>query len=124
MGITFAFSRLSGDILGETNAFKSEVVGMIWAAVAALQMRVAGKVTFRCDNLAALGIAEGTCRAGEVPIVQPLRCMHLCVSAEAQVRPKYEHVKGHEGDPANELADALADAACKNCNESGPSASA
>ncbi|CAE7564448.1 unnamed protein product [Symbiodinium necroappetens] len=48
-----------GDQSQTINAFGSEIVGLFWAAVAAFQLPFSGRVIFRCDNQAALGIAAG-----------------------------------------------------------------
>ena len=115
-----ASQALVGNGLGKVDAFKTEVVGMFWSGIAALKLRVAPKVCFRCDNMAALGVASGAFQAIAVPVVQALRSIHMCVAVEAGNAPSYLHVKGHAGDVANELADSLADMAARGSTDSGP----
>ena len=90
------------------NAFGSEIVGLFWAAVAAFQLPFPGRVVFRCDNQAALGIAAGSHTAPSHPVVAACQNLHLAFSLRFPGRARYLHVRGHAGDPSNELADAAA----------------
>ena len=90
------------------NAFGSEIVGLFWAAVAAFQLPFSGRVVFRCDNQAALGIVAGGHTAPCHPVVAACQNLHLAFSLRFPGRARYLHVRGHAGDPSNELADAAA----------------
>ena len=50
---------LGGHEAGPINAFASELVGLIWAAVVCFQLHFDIPVVFRCDNQAALAISTG-----------------------------------------------------------------
>ena len=90
------------------NAFGSEIVGLFWAAVAAFQIPFHGPVLFRCDNEAALGIASGSHVAPSQTVTVACQSLHHAFALRFPGRASYAHVRGHSGDPANELADAAA----------------
>ena len=94
--------------VGPANAFASELVGLYWAALMCFQLRVPCDVLFRCDNQAALGIASGQATGGDHAICRACQGLHFGLRFWLQPSPSYAHVYGHSGDPANELADALA----------------
>ena len=119
-GTMDAFRALPSDVVGSLDAFKAEIGGLFWAAVAVYQLHPAGDICFRCDNISALGVAQGCCQALQVPIVQATRALHLGLAVGNRSCPSYEHVRGHSGDPANELADALAEFAAHRGRDSGP----
>ncbi|CAE6954209.1 unnamed protein product, partial [Symbiodinium sp. CCMP2456] len=91
-----------------TNAFGAEVVALLWAAVAALQLPIAGEVLFRADNQSALHGAEGNFDMPAYPACVALQCFHMAFRFHCRHGVRYEYVPGHQGDAANELADALA----------------
>ena len=107
-------------IAGPLDAFQAEIVGIFWAGVAVMQLHAHQAVYFRCDNQAALGIAEGIFQHANLPVLQATRALHQYVSIRARYPPAYVHVHGHCGDTANELADALAQYAANVECESGP----
>ena len=95
---------------GPINAFASEVVGLFWAAVLCYKLQFPCDVQFRCDNQAALGIAAGDATGGVHAVIKACQGLHFGLRFRSGNGPSYEHVYGHSGDFANELADALADA--------------
>ena len=92
----------------DASAFGAEIAGLFWAAVAAFQIPFSGHFVFRCDNEAALGIAAGSHVASEHPTVMACQNLHLALSLRFPHRVSHQHVRGHSGDAANELADAVA----------------
>ncbi|CAE7876696.1 unnamed protein product [Symbiodinium microadriaticum] len=112
IGFTAAASidtwRFGGDGAPALNAFCSEIVGLFWAAVAAFQIPFDGQVIFRCDNEAALGIASGSHVAPCQAVTAACQSLHQAFALRFPGRAVYAHVRGHSGDPANELADASA----------------
>ena len=107
-----------GTVAGPVNAYSSELVGLLWAAVVAFQCKFHGPTAFFCDNLAALGAADGTCACPSNPVARACQDLHQGLAFSEWGAPSYAHVRGHSGDPANELADAVAgfgaSAACFN----------
>ena len=112
IGFTAAASidtwHFGGDEAPALNAFCSEIVGLFWAAVAAFQIPFDGQVIFRCDNEAALGIASGSHVAPSQVVTAACQSLHQAFALRFPGRAVYVHVRGHSGDPANELADASA----------------
>ncbi|CAE7296601.1 unnamed protein product [Symbiodinium sp. CCMP2592] len=100
---------LAADVTTPLDAYTAETIGLMWAGIAAFQLGFCGPHVFRCDNEAALGAAAGQCRSGDLSIWRACRGIHFGFRIWAASAPDYVHVKGHEGDPANELADALAE---------------
>ncbi|CAE7234995.1 unnamed protein product, partial [Symbiodinium sp. CCMP2592] len=92
----------------DVNAYASELVGLLWASVAAFQCAYSGPIYFLCDNQAALGAAAGDCAAPAHGVAAACASLHQGLRFRQQVVPVYLQVPGHEGDFANELADALA----------------
>ena len=99
---------LGTDDNAPVNAFASELVGLVWAAVACFQLRIHLPLLFRCDNQAALGIAAGRAAGQTHAVCRACQGLHLGLRFSCASAPSYQHVHGHSGDPANELADALA----------------
>ncbi|CAE7846567.1 HERC1, partial [Symbiodinium sp. KB8] len=93
---------------GPVNAFASELVGLYWAALMCFQLRLPCATVFRCDNRAALDIASGQATGGTHVVCRACQGLHFGLRFWLQLHPTYAHVYGHSGDPANELADALA----------------
>ena len=104
----------------KVDAFVAEIAGLFWAAVGVLQLRVASPVCFRCDNHSALGIAAGSFQAPAFVLSRAMRAIHMCVGQATGHAVSYCHVRGHQGDAANELADALAEEGSGQGKESGP----
>ena len=119
-GSLLPFTQEPDSQIGDPDAFKAEVVGMFWAAVCAVQTRSHNRVCFRTDNIAALGIASGSCRHADATFLHATRALHQSIAVSSFHPPLYLHVRGHMGDAANELADALADWASERQQESGP----
>ena len=107
-GPTRAVWDFGGNEAGPVNAYASELVGLLWASIAAFQCKFCGPVTFFCDNLAALGAAQGTCAAPGHSVAAACRDLHQGLTFSEWGPPRYSHVRGHAGDSANELADAIA----------------
>ncbi|CAE7844688.1 unnamed protein product, partial [Symbiodinium microadriaticum] len=107
-GATDAIWQFGGDDAGPVNAYASELVGLLWAAVVAYQCKFRGSVAFFCDNLAALGAADSTCACPSNSVARACQDLHQGLAFSEWGPPRYAHVRGHSGDPANELADAVA----------------
>ena len=88
--------------------YLAEIAGLLWSAVAVIQMRFFGRVVFRCDCLPAIHGVSG--RSGLKPhaLCTVARALHAVLVPLLRECPHYLHVKGHAGDFANELADGLA----------------
>ena len=112
VGVAYGTTRevwdFGGAAAGPANAYASELVGLFWAAVAAFQCKFRGPLVFLCDNLAALGAAQGSCDVPFHAVAAACRDLHQGLYFSGWGVPRYEHVRGHTGDPANELADAVA----------------
>ena len=107
-----------GDALSTMGAYIAEVVGLLWAAIVVFQLRWRGNVVMRCDNISALRGASGTMTCKSHTLCNAMRALHLslfCYGANLL----YEHVHGHTGDTANELADALATFGAGNAHGHG-----
>ncbi|CAE7699183.1 unnamed protein product [Symbiodinium sp. CCMP2456] len=95
------------------DAYLAEVAGLLWAGVAAAQLPWHGDVLFRADNVSALAGVHGEVNMIPHLICTLARSVHTALQVGAHCRPSYQHVPGHAGDAANELADAAASlAAC------------
>ncbi|CAE7322558.1 hypothetical protein AK812_SmicGene13673 [Symbiodinium microadriaticum] len=57
-GPTDELWAFGGEDAGPVNAYASEIVGLLWAAVVAYQCKFQGPVAFFCDNLAATSIKD------------------------------------------------------------------
>ena len=88
--------------------FFAEVAGLLWAAIAAASLPWHGEVLFRADNISALDGARGVSNFPPHPLCALARHFHCALQVGQHCRPLYQHVPGHAGDAANELADALA----------------
>ena len=121
-GSLSTLSAVPGLLPAKVDAFVAEIAGLFWAAVGVLQLRVASPVCFRCDNQSALGIAAGSFQAPAFVLSRAMRAIHMCVSHATGHAVSYCHVRGHQADAANELADALAEEGSGQGRESGPSA--
>ena len=109
-GTTSQIWRYGGsDRTNPVNAFASELVGLVGAAVACFQLRPNCEVVFRCDNQAALHISAGEATGQTHVVVRACQGLHMGLRYCLLRAPTYDHVRGHSGDPANELADALAE---------------
>ncbi|CAE7473380.1 unnamed protein product [Symbiodinium sp. CCMP2592] len=94
---------------GPADAYAAETVGLLWAAVAAFQLQPPCDIGFLCDNMAALGGACGRNACSDHAVWRACRGLHLALHLQSSRPIPYTHVRGHEGNPANELADAMAD---------------
>ncbi|CAE7029298.1 unnamed protein product, partial [Symbiodinium sp. CCMP2456] len=90
------------------DAYSAEVAGLCWSAIASLQLAISCPVIFRSDCTSALAGAEGTVSMRSDNLCQAARCLHATASQASPAAVRYQHVPGHAGDFANELADALA----------------
>ena len=88
--------------------YLAEVSGLLWGAIAVMQLPWHGAVLFRADNIAALDGVRGNCQLLDHPLCVVARSFHRALQIRRTVMPLYQHVPGHSGDAANELADALA----------------
>ncbi|CAE7245937.1 unnamed protein product, partial [Symbiodinium sp. CCMP2456] len=110
VGCVFAALRLTEldlDAGLAVHAYIAESFGLLWASILAFRFPFFGPLVFRCDNQAALRGVEGSNRMLPGPICECARNFHLALSSSGR-RPSYQHVAGHSGDFANELADGLA----------------
>ena len=107
------FQKFAQGALASMGAYLSEMIGLFWAAVVVLQTRWRSHVVIRCDNMAALDGASGKAACKEHILCHATRSLHLALYCCLGSKLVYSHVKGHQGDPANELADSLADYAVK-----------
>ena len=90
------------------DAYSAEVAGLTWAAVAALQLAVSCPIVIRADNISALDGAQGKAALRDDGLCRMARGLHAAAGVLLGPALCYQHVEGHAGDPANELADALA----------------
>ncbi|OLQ00491.1 hypothetical protein AK812_SmicGene16849 [Symbiodinium microadriaticum] len=98
------FDACEGQHFGQVGGITSD----IWHFGGELAGPVNVPVVFRCDNLAALSIAQGTAAGQEHPVVRACQGLHFGLRFWHTNAPTYQHVRGHDGDTANELADAIA----------------
>ncbi|CAE7613083.1 CYB2, partial [Symbiodinium sp. KB8] len=102
------------------DAYDAEVAGLIWGAVAIAQLPAFGRVVVRADNISALRGVEGAAQMRASPLCLAARSLHASVGIAGSGQVRYEHVRGHSGEPANELADALAVLGATGCSSSAP----
>ena len=107
-----------GDALSTMGAYIAEVVGLLWAAIVFFQLRWRGNVVMRCDNISALRGASGTMTCKNHTLCNAMRALHLSLFCYG-TNLLYEHVRGHTGDTANELADVLATFGADNAHGHG-----
>ena len=93
---------------GAVDAYSAEVAGLLWSAVVALQLPVVCPVVLRSDNVAALHGVQGLCGMRSSPLCLAARSLHAALAIRLATLVSYAHVRGHTGDFANELSDALA----------------
>ena len=92
----------------DPDAYDAEVVGLLWCAVVMLQLPDGFDCIVRADNTSALQGVQGQATMRPSPLCEAARALHIAVDVICPGRLSYAHVQGHAGDPANELADALA----------------
>ncbi|CAE7197313.1 unnamed protein product [Symbiodinium sp. CCMP2592] len=90
------------------NAYLAETVGLLWAAVLGFKLHHCGRILFRADCQSAIEGVSGSVNTAPDPICIASRSFHLALRALRGDVAEYAHVRGHDGDPANELADGLA----------------
>ena len=90
------------------DAYDAEVAGLLWCAAVLAQLPFYGEVVVRADNISALRGAEGSAQMRTSALCAATRSLHAAVGICFQGRIRYEHVRGHTGEPSNELAHALA----------------
>ena len=90
------------------DAHLMEALGLMWAAIAILQLRFFGQVRFESDCQSAITSAQGTSKTRQHPICKAMAALHLCIRIAMPFSPQYSYVPGHCGTARNELADALA----------------
>ena len=88
--------------------YLAEVAGLLCAGIAAAHLPWHGAVVFRADNTSALAGVQGTACMSSHPLCILARDLHSALQVGHHCRAGYQHVPGHSGDEANELADALA----------------
>ena len=106
---------------GRASAYLAEVLGLLWASIFALGLPFYGEVLFRADNVAALRGAEGVADMRPHVLCAAANSFHLALRAGQRSGCFYQHVLGHAGDFANELADGLAGLCCSGIGVGVPS---
>ena len=106
---------------GPASAYLAEVLGLLWASIFALGLPFYGEVLFRADNVAALRGAEGVADMRPHVLCAAANSFHLALRAGQRSGCFYQHVPGHAGDFANELADGLAGLCCSGMGVGVPS---
>ncbi|CAE7207675.1 unnamed protein product, partial [Symbiodinium sp. KB8] len=94
------------------NAYLAEVSGLLWSALLSLRLPHFGAWVIRADNVSALAGVAGTVRLQEHIVCRAAAAVHAALRL-VRGPPTYQHVPGHSADPANELADALANHASR-----------
>ncbi|CAE6916088.1 unnamed protein product [Symbiodinium sp. CCMP2592] len=107
-GSVAPFSSYLGALGLGPDAYDAEVVGLLFAALAIVQLPVVGEVLVRSDNISALQGVQGLAQMWSSLLCEVARCVHASLQILVSHRLSYEHVLGHAGDVANELSDALA----------------
>ncbi|OLQ01431.1 hypothetical protein AK812_SmicGene15825 [Symbiodinium microadriaticum] len=88
--------------------YLAETAGLLCAGIAAAQLPWHGTVLFRADNISALEGVQGLANMPSHPLCLLARDLHTALQVGYHCQPRYQHVPGHCGEEANELADALA----------------
>ncbi|OLQ14158.1 hypothetical protein AK812_SmicGene1724 [Symbiodinium microadriaticum] len=88
--------------------YLAETAGLLCAGIAAAQLPWHGTVLFRADNISALEGVQGLANMPSHPLCLLARDLHTALQVGHHCQPRYQHVPGHCGEEANELADALA----------------
>eukprot|EP00439_Symbiodinium_sp_Y106_P063226 s3353_g9.t1 len=102
-----ALQERAGTPLGPFSPYIAELAGLFWAAVLALRLPSRASLVIRADSVAALRGAEGACQLKSHVLGAAVGSAHLALRL-LRTDVSYEHVRGHRGDCANELADGLA----------------
>ena len=102
------------------DAHLMEVTGLMWAAIAVLQLRYFGRVAFESDCQSALLSAKGMGKTRQHPLCRAMAALHMCVRISMADAPAYLYVPGHCGTSRNELADALAHFGSHHPDSEGP----
>ncbi|CAE7410216.1 unnamed protein product [Symbiodinium natans] len=102
------------------DAYLAEISGLLWAAVAALQLPHNASVLFRADNWAALQGVAGNVSLKDHTLCTGARNLHIAHQTVRGAQALYQHVPGHAGDCANELADGLAELGSRGRSEALP----
>ena len=102
-----ALQERAGTPLGPFSPYIAELAGLFWAAVLALRLPSRASLVIRADSVAALQGAEGVCQLKSHVLGTAVGSAHLALRL-LRTDVSYEHVRGHRGDCANELADGLA----------------
>ncbi|CAE7949191.1 unnamed protein product [Symbiodinium sp. KB8] len=113
-------SLVNSDMCESGHANTGLVCALWWASVVALQLPVCGPIIFRADNVAALRGVQGCDAMTEAPVCVAARAFHFSVGTRPSQQVSYVHVHGHQGDPANELADAVANLGAQGEMSSSP----
>ncbi|CAE7641216.1 unnamed protein product [Symbiodinium sp. CCMP2456] len=90
------------------DAYLAEVGGLFWAAVASLQLPGQCAILFRADNISALDGVAGKAYMRDHPLCVVARSFFTALRGLSDRPIHFQHVYGHAGDCANELADGLA----------------
>ena len=94
------------------DAYAAEVAGLTACAFAAIQLRVCCPLIVRADNTSALEGVQGNTSMRNDPLCTAARCLHAAAGNSVMHSIRYQHVAGHAGEAANELADSLAKFGC------------
>ena len=111
VGCLFGSLAPFADFLGGSptpDAYDAEAAGLLWGAVVLAQLPFHGQAVVKADNISALWGVEGTAQMRNSPLCIAARSLHAALGVVSAGNVRYEHVRGHSGEPANELADALA----------------
>ena len=111
--------QLFNSALLSLGAYAAETVGLLWAALMLFQLRWRRGTVFRCDSTSALHAMHGQVDGKPHSVCRAARSLHLALMCLLGSGMRYEHVAGHSGDCANELADALAARGAQGIGGSG-----
>ena len=90
------------------DAYDAEVAGLLWCAVVLSQLLRRGGAVVRADSTSALSGVAGSSQMRTSALCLAARSLHASVGVSLSGSVRYEYVRGHMGEPSNELADALA----------------